>query len=1606
MYRVDVLSAGELSIWTYDTTPSNTTDNPDTYLRLFTETGTVVAQNDNSTGKYSLIKTIVPAGIYYVGVSGAPNSSYDPGRLGTGVSGSTGEYALRFSLAATDTDATLETSNDLGVMGEAPVIITAAIGWNPTTTLFDSKDAIDIYRIVIQESGVFSIDIDPWTDSYLTNLYKGRFYEERSVDDPRYDTYLRLFDVHGNEIASNDNGLADANMTQPREVIGSVYDQFVFLEGTEPPNLDYERGGRSTARGHGRLGDSYLSEYLEPGVYFIGISKDGQTNYNPNNTAGRSEVSSAYQYELRLEHYPNDQDGTIARAASVNDHVLSLNRTLRFGDEIGYDGWAPVTGDVDMWQITPTASGLLQVTVTAFGDPEIVDMGAAHTGLSIWDANGKRLAANLDLSLAADPKIQISVAAGIPYYVAVSGLGNTGYDPVTTYGRDSSAVGYYSIDMTLKPASELALLANDTTNSPRVADIKMGQVVNESIGTDRDVIIGANDVDLYRFIPTRSQRISIETDATRAHNADTVLRLFRVVNGQPVEVAQNDNASATRRSSRITYSVTAGETYFIGISGATDSSATYNPVTGGNAKAGDMGLYSMTIVEVPPIMVSIRTAAGSSSLSEGSSGTRELRFEVVRSGDTATAFTVDYAVGSGESAGVNASDFPNSTLPSGRVTFSSGETLKTISIFIQGDEFVEANESLAVTLSNATEGAIIQTDVASAVVVNDDVAGFRLNQSSLSVSESGSSSSFTVALTGRPASPVTLGLNMSDSTEASLSTGTLTFTSSNWNVPQTVTVRGVDDFLVDGMILSQVTIGVIDNSSDDFFDPVADSVLPVSTLDNDVAGLQITPMNLVLDEGGGQAALTVRLTSQPLSNVVVSLTPSDMSEVSVMTGQLTFTPANWSVPQSVNVSPMDDTESDGDIQSRITIRPEGTASDATYRNIAESVVTVTTRDDDRPGFAVDKTVLNVTEGGATDTIYVRLTSQPLSQVVIRATSSHGSQMSLSVADVTFTPADWNQPKPVVVSAIDDLVADGQTVGTLTFDVVDVLSDNAFDPLPTVQATVNVQDNEAVGLVFSKRDLIVRESGQPDSFTIALRSRPLTPVALRITSADESQVKISPSVLRFEPHVWSIGQTVTVRGVEDYQADGTATVAIHIAVVDAESNDLFDPIADEYAIATIIDDGLAGIPFSSVYDFGTTRSPVAPNALRVSEATKVATFGYGWTSTGMRSADRGTGTAETRDLMYGKSGQFVANVPNGIYQIDVIFGDTGKFVRDHVAVWVENLPVDLVTTGARQTIARTYRCEVKDGQFTIDFRDLGGVTSEFAIVSLSLNRVQGDKTSPMAIIIPSSGIYQGELAADEAVFDVGFDEPVLGLSTEDFVIVLPDHIVPPVIRLDGVGRDYRLSMVGMVGQGDIVVSLPAGRVEDLLGNPNLAAPAQATSYRYQRQFDFGTRTSAVEAGHVGVNERSKYSTSAGFGWVSGQVQSVDRRTGAARDRDLNLTQNATFAVDLPNGVYDVTVRLGDAGNFTHDLVAFDIEGTRRMGGTTAPRKLSDHKTRVEVRDGQLTLKLYDEGGRDRNIAIASLTISYVGSLPGWSAAGSVKRNGESQAAHDAYFASLI
>ena len=66
---------------------------------------------------------------------------------------------------------------------------------------------------------------------------------------------------------------------------------------------------------------------------------------------------------------------------------------------------------------------------------------------------------------------------------------------------------------------------------------------------------------------------------------------------------------------------------------------------------------------------------------------------------------------------------------------------------------------------------------------------------------------------------------------------------------------------------------------------------------------------------------------------------------------------------------------------------------------------------------------------------------------------------------------------------------------------------------------------------------------------------------------------------------------------------------------------------------------------------------------------------------------------------------------------------------------------------------------------------------------------------------------------------------------------------------------------------------------------------------------------------------------GYGWQSGTINSRDRAIGSSLDRDLNFTMNGTFAVDLPNGSYQVDMILGDEGPYLHDNMGIFLEGTQ-------------------------------------------------------------------------------
>jgi len=128
-----------------------------------------------------------------------------------------------------------------------------------------------------------------------------------------------------------------------------------------------------------------------------------------------------------------------------------------------------------------------------------------------------------------------------------------------------------------------------------------------------------------------------------------------------------------------------------------------------------------------------------------------------------------------------------------------------------------------------------------AVVLGPDVT---VSPSAVSVRENGGMTSYTLTLTLRPTGDVRVTPTSSDRTVANVS-GPLTFSPSNWNQPQTVTVIGVDD-VIDNDPDRTATIN--HTVSGGGYDDVSINPVMVTATDDDTAGVTVSPIALTVDE--------------------------------------------------------------------------------------------------------------------------------------------------------------------------------------------------------------------------------------------------------------------------------------------------------------------------------------------------------------------------------------------------------------------------------------------------------------------------------------------------------------------------------------------------------------------------------------------------------------------------------------------------------------------------------------------------------------------------------------------------------------------------------------
>ena len=283
-----------------------------------------------------------------------------------------------------------------------------------------------------------------------------------------------------------------------------------------------------------------------------------------------------------------------------------------------------------------------------------------------------------------------------------------------------------------------------------------------------------------------------------------------------------------------------------------------------------------------------------------------------------------------------------------------GDRIATITHRASRGDYAGKSASVAVTVKDNDATATVSSPAAGVTVTE--------------ASGAGRTASYTLKLDGEPTGEVKVTVASSDSSAATVSPSTLTFTPSGteiWSKPQTITVTGVDNQGDDGASRSVTITHTFGGGG---FAGVSVSV-NVTVTDDD--GLVVVPKTAAeVDEAAGTYTYTVKLSSQPAGNVTVAVTKSGDSEAATVSpSTLTFTTSNWSTAQTVTVTGVpDDVDNAGDQRVvTLTHTPSGLGANAG----TESVQVTVTDDDAAPAgitLSVDPSEVDENAGATVVTV--------------------------------------------------------------------------------------------------------------------------------------------------------------------------------------------------------------------------------------------------------------------------------------------------------------------------------------------------------------------------------------------------------------------------------------------------------------------------------------------------------------------------------------------------------------------------------------------------------------------------------------------------------------
>lgn len=455
-----------------------------------------------------------------------------------------------------------------------------------------------------------------------------------------------------------------------------------------------------------------------------------------------------------------------------------------------------------------------------------------------------------------------------------------------------------------------------------------------------------------------------------------------------------------------------------------------------------------------------------------------------------------------------------------------------------------------------------------------------------------------IKLDHKPEGNVTIECKTNPATEATVDCSNIVFTPDNWDQPQTVTITGAKDDIVDGN--QPYTVTITTHSQDDPQFEGLETKLDFVSIDTDKAEISVPNDVFKTSEAGESATIPVALTSKPTADVTITVTSKDITEGKLVDANgnevesitLTFTPDNWNTHQNVVVKGQPDQETDGNVDYNVSLQSQ--SQDPNFDG-KEAAIHLQNKDSE-PGIVVTPANTDDLQEGGTKIYNISLNTRPEGNVTISIEGTEGdveiclvetdaegnitikedetgAKLCSNEQSIVISPDAFDDGVNIAVKAPDDDVIN-ETQKTFEVEVSvddDNTNDDKYKEVADKTISGNIEDTDKAGVAIDKpAQTIVSEDGKKSiDIGISLPSKPKGDVTVTCVIGDTTEVMISKingvdaapdaeCLLTFTQDNWNTAQTITFTGVMDYVVDGDQTSSIDfIPTSTADANFNYD-----------------------------------------------------------------------------------------------------------------------------------------------------------------------------------------------------------------------------------------------------------------------------------------------------------------------------------------------------------------------------------------------------------------------------------------------------------------